>query len=954
MADTDADIGTEFTHAGKKRDDDQNIIETETPAAVPMTAGVPSDPSVGSQWYLTGTWGIHANLVWPDYTGVGIRLADLDDGFQYTHPDLAPNYNTSLDFNTINGGSDAAAQTGDDHGTAVMGVMIADDNGLGTVGVDFDATGVGIRMGFGPTDGLNEVLSGFQYALTAKVDVMNNSWGYNNPFDDDFGDPTAGFTQIAGAIKNLADSGRGGLGTSIVFAGGNSGDVGDNTNYHNFSNSIYTIAVGGIDSNGGHTYFADTGASLLVSAGATNDLTTDRTGSLGYGTGDYVSVDGTSFAAPTVSGLIGLMLQANPNLGWRDVQNILAYSAQHNDPTNSGWEYNGATNWNGGGLHFNTDFGFGAADAFTAVRLAESWNQQSTSANMASFTTATASPNLTLKDLATETTSMNVTQNINIEHVQVHVNLTHSWLGDLVVTLIAPDGTQSVLMDRPGTVNAGDFGGNGSLNFTFETNADRGETSAGTWQLKVTDASGGDSGVLSSWNMTFTGSALSSDNTYIYTNEFASFAGSALASRSVISDTNGGTDMLNLAAMTSNSTVNLAAGTGTIGGHAVTVSGIENIYGGDGNDIFTAGAASSHIYGGRGNDDVVAGTASDTFDGGQGTDTVTFLESVADFTFNFVNSTLVDITHAIGAAWTDAASNFETFSFTDGTYTVAQLEALGTSGGAPAPTPVPSPTPSPVPSPSPSPSPTPTPTSTDETLNGTSGNDTLTGHAGNDTLNGLGGNDTLNGGDGNDVLNGGAGSDRMIGGNGDDTYYVDSTGDRVVESQLASGGIDTVHSTVGFALALGVENLVIDGTAAVGGTGSSGANMMTGNGARNVLNGAGGNDVLDGGGGNDFLTGGNGTDTFHFGAATAFTGVVTISDLRVSQTDVLDLRDVLTGFDPLTSTLSDFVHVRAAGHNGILSVDTTGTGTNFVEIAILQGVTTHNENDLLARGELLV
>jgi hypothetical protein len=72
--------------------------------------------------------------------------------------------------------------------------------------------------------------------------------------------------------------------------------------------------------------------------------------------------------------------------------------------------------------------------------------------------------------------------------------------------------------------------------------------------------------------------------------------------------------------------------------------------------------------------------------------------------------------------------------------------------------------------------------------------------------------------------------------------------------------------------------------------------------------------------------------------------------------DKLDLHDVLTGFDPLTSTLSDFVHITTVGRSSIVSVDADGTGSasSFVQIATLQSVTHHDENDLLAQGLLIV
>ncbi len=47
------------------------------------------------------------------------------------------------------------------------------------------------------------------------------------------------------------------------------------------------------------------------------------------------------------------MLEANPNLGYRDIQKILAYSAKRVEDANTDWQTNGADDWNGGGLHFS-------------------------------------------------------------------------------------------------------------------------------------------------------------------------------------------------------------------------------------------------------------------------------------------------------------------------------------------------------------------------------------------------------------------------------------------------------------------------------------------------------------------------------------------------------------------------------------------------------------------------
>src|SRR5438552_2671873 len=147
------------------------------------------------------------------------------------------------------------------------------------------------------------------------------------------------------------------------------------------------------------------------------------------------------------------------------------------------------------------------------------------------------------------------------------------------------------------------------------------------------------------------------------------------------------------------------------------------------------------------------------------------------------------------------------------------------------------------------PTPTPTPTPTGMVINGTDGNDSLVGTAGNDTINGFGGNDTIDGG---------AGADSMVGGTGDDLYFVDNTGDQVVEFE--NEGIDEVRSTINYTLPDWVNNLTLIGNA-VTGTGNAIDNVITGNALNNVLAGGGGNDMLTGGAGFDSLIGGDGHDT---------------------------------------------------------------------------------------------
>ena len=348
---------------------------------------MPSDSLVTSQWHLKntgqtgGTAGIDINVtaVWDDYTGAGVSIGIYDDGVDFTHSDLNDNYDASGHL-VINGTTYSAMPTTGYHGTAVAGLIAAENDGTGTVGVAYGSsiTGVPILRSSMAPDLLASLWE------MDRFDIVNNSWGYTTAFQVNANSSDSFWTSFEGALVN-AGTGRDGLGTIIVKSAGNNRASGLDTNYDNFTNHRQVIAVGAVDPNGMVSYYSTPGANLLVVAPSSTYgvglTTTDVAGAAGNNSGDYLSsFGGTSAAAPQISGVVALMLEANPDLGWRDVQEILALSArQVGDPASLtgyekyAWSYNGADNWNGGGMHFSNDYGFGLVDALAAVRLAESW-----------------------------------------------------------------------------------------------------------------------------------------------------------------------------------------------------------------------------------------------------------------------------------------------------------------------------------------------------------------------------------------------------------------------------------------------------------------------------------------------------------------------------------------------------------------------------------------------------
>ncbi len=479
----------------------------------------PTDPLFSDQWHLLNTGqagglpGIDINVtgVWDDYTGAGVRIGVVDDGIEYTHADLNDNYNPSGQFDYGGNDGDPFPLSTDFHGTAVAGLIAAENNGVGAVGVAFDSTVTAFRI-FGGLVTEAEAADVYNRHV-ADLDISNNSRGYNGFFFDNL--DSAEFDSIGAAMDNAVASGRGGFGTVLLWAAGNDREFGQDVNYHGFQNARESIAVAAIDDSGSISFYSTPGAAILIGApssgevGTAGIVTTDRTGANGYAGGDYTfTFGGTSASTPITAGVVALMLEANAGLGYRDVQEILAYSARQVDLTDPGWSFNGANNWNGGGLHTSNDFGFGLIDAHAAVRLAETWTGQGTRLTE-DVLSATSTPNRTIIDNSTITDTVFIGGGLDIDHVEVDINISHSWIGDLTVTLTSPDGTRSVLVNRPGNGGASQP----NIDFTLSSTNNWGETGAGTWTLAVTDSATFDQGVLVDWTLNLYGDAASIDDT---------------------------------------------------------------------------------------------------------------------------------------------------------------------------------------------------------------------------------------------------------------------------------------------------------------------------------------------------------------------------------------------------------------------------------------------------------
>ena len=465
---------------------------------VPELQFVPNDPfygynvaNAGYQWHLRntgqngGTAGIDCNVasVWDFWKGNGIRIAVIDSGLETTHPDLAPNCDTAADHDFLDDTPDDPMGYGS-HGTSTAGIIAArGNNNLGTTGVAMNATLVGLRL----IDGIETTDVEITAALNwSNVDVSSNSWGFkltgaNNTFPGLRG---FGSLPVLG-MAIAASTGRNGHGVIFVFSSGNYATKLDDANYMRHQTLLPVISVGAVNDDGEKSVYSNPGACVLICAPSSDDGHPGTTTTTFVEHGSYFhGFGGTSSACPVVSGVVALMLQAKPALGWRDVQEILIRSARKNHAADTGWANNGA------GFHFNHAYGAGLVDAQAAVNLAATWTnlgvQQTRDVTQSSLNVAI--PDNSAAGI-TRSFSFAAGNNIRVEQVQVETAITHPRRGDLELTLTSPSGMVSKLQG-PTTDPAPD------TNWTFKSVRHWGENSQGTWTLKIADRTAANTGSL--------------------------------------------------------------------------------------------------------------------------------------------------------------------------------------------------------------------------------------------------------------------------------------------------------------------------------------------------------------------------------------------------------------------------------------------------------------------------
>lgn len=523
------------------------------------------DPLLGMAWHLhntaqrvfassAGQVGFDLNLLQSWQSGLdgrGVKVLISDDGIEDTHEDLKANYlytRVSKDYTKaapylVTASPPIAAE--DNHATAVAGLVGAVAlNGVGTKGVAPKVSLVSanfLSSAVIPSEAILIDQAGGDF------DIFNMSWGsqQNNLIS-----PVATFEQ---QLRVGALTRRAGKGALYVKAAGNDffvycrGSTSElcvgNSNFDGDNITPYTIMTASLSASGIAASYSSMGSNIWISSfgGEFGDdspamITTDRMGcTKGFSTSNVVgpvafergesgnescnytsTFNGTSAAAPVLSGAIALILQANPSLTWRDIKYILAKTAVPVNYTTSGfiphpqeatppgaiWEQ--AWVVNGAGFKFHNWYGFGRVDVDAAVMMAKSYTSPFGAFVETNWADDNSGLNLAIPDNSATGIShtMNVSTNLKIEAVQLKIWATHTDISNLAIELTSPSGTKSIVINMNNSLhNLADY-----LGDTFLTNAFYGERSQGTWKIKVIDGKSTQTGTLTRWSLNFFGS----------------------------------------------------------------------------------------------------------------------------------------------------------------------------------------------------------------------------------------------------------------------------------------------------------------------------------------------------------------------------------------------------------------------------------------------------------------
>ncbi|MFH9584737.1 S8 family peptidase [Streptomyces luteogriseus] len=461
------------------------------------TAVTPNDTEYGKQWDLfESTAGMNVPGAWDTTTGSGVTVAVIDTGY-VAHSDLAANIVGGYDFisdtavsvdgngrdsnpadpgdwyNDNECGQGIPASTSSWHGTHVAGtIAAATNNGKGVAGIAYGAKISPVRV-LGKCGGYDsDIIDAITWASGGTVSGVPANTNVAKVINMSLGGGGACSTATQSAINGAVNRG-----TSVVVAAGN-----ENQNVSNASpaNCNNVIAVAATNRAGSRASYSNYGSLVDIAAPggetrtstANGILSTLNSGTKTPSSENYAYYQGTSMATPHVAGLAALMKSANSALTPAQIESAIKANARALPGTCSG------------------GCGAGLADAAKTVQAVKGGTSTGTTF---SSTTAVAIPD---NGAAIESPITVTGRSGNAPSaLQVGVDITHTYRGDLVIDLVAPDGSAYRLKSA-----ASDSADN--VNTTYTVNAS-GETANGTWKLRVQDTAAQDTGTLNGWKLTF-------------------------------------------------------------------------------------------------------------------------------------------------------------------------------------------------------------------------------------------------------------------------------------------------------------------------------------------------------------------------------------------------------------------------------------------------------------------
>ncbi|MFJ3792807.1 S8 family serine peptidase [Kitasatospora sp. NPDC090091] len=485
----------------------QKVGATRT-SDVPADAYAPALPANPAQAATTLTesnrWDmtqIKADQAWAVSTGSpSVKVGVLDTGVDDQHQDLAPNFDAADSASCAYGKADTRAgawRDVDTHGTHVAGTIAAAKNGKGVVGVAPGVKIASVRIAE-PSSTLfyaENTVCGFVWAGDHGFKVTNNSY-YTDPWQFNCPDNLDQAAIIEG-VKRAQEYAEGKGSLQVAAAGNSNYDLANKTTDSESPNDstpvtrtitnacidiptelpgVVTVAATG--SGSGKASYSNFGRGVIDVAAPGGDGATGVYSTLPGG--KYGSKSGTSMASPHVTGVAALIAGANPTFTPADIRAKLA--AQANDlacPSDS--RCTGTTANNG-------FFGEGQVDALKAV----GGSIPPTGKYFENLTDVAITDNATVESPIAVT---GVTGNASAT-LKVGVDIKHTYRGDLVISLVAPDGAVYLLEDFANGDSADDVAK------TYTVNASA-SAANGTWKLRVKDGASGDVGTVDAWNLTF-------------------------------------------------------------------------------------------------------------------------------------------------------------------------------------------------------------------------------------------------------------------------------------------------------------------------------------------------------------------------------------------------------------------------------------------------------------------